>query len=77
MAGQIAMVPANLSVISGGIHAQVQLSLRHVDRVLSAVSPGCSFHDIISCVCYVSHPSYITVAKQELARVTEKVRFLK
>ena len=68
MAGQIAMVPANLSIINGGIHPQCRLSLRHIDRVIQAISSACSMEDIITCVCYVIHPDFISTAREEWSR---------
>ncbi|XP_060558180.1 uncharacterized protein LOC132718499 [Ruditapes philippinarum] len=66
VAGQIGMVPANLALIDGGIHSQTRLSLQHVNSVLSAMCSSRSIYDIITCVCYVTHPDYIPIATQEL-----------
>ena len=65
VAGQIAMVPANLSLIEGGIRPQCRLSLRHVDRVLGAMCPSCCVDSIVACVCYVTHPDCIQVTREE------------
>ena len=59
------MIPANLSMVDGGIHPQSRLSLQHVDRVLDAISSGCCVDDVRSCVCYVTHPDYLSIAKEE------------
>ena len=59
------MVPANLSVIEGGIHSQTRLALRHVSRVIEAIAPSCSVKDVCSCVCYITHPDYIPIAREE------------
>ncbi|XP_052270872.1 uncharacterized protein LOC127871748 isoform X3 [Dreissena polymorpha] len=72
IAGQIGMVPANLSLIHGGIQSQARLSLRHVARVLKAMETSCCMDNIVSCVCYVTHEEYISVAKHELKRVTSE-----
>lgn len=73
VAGQIAMVPANLSMVTGGIQAQARLSLQHVQCVLAAMVTGCSFHNVVLCVCYIRQPDYISIASEELKRVTTKV----
>ena len=69
------MIPANLSVVGGGIHPQCHLSLQHVDRVLAAISPGCCVDDVMSCVCYVTHPYYIAIAKEEWNKVCKVSRY--
>lgn len=75
VAGQIGMVPANLALISGGIHSQARLSLLHVNSVLAAMSSGCSIDDITTCVCYVTHPDYISIAQEELARIAKVLTY--
>ena len=76
MAGQIGMVPANLALIEGGVRAQARLSLRHVSRVLAAMATGCYYDNIVTCVCYVTHPDFIPVAKDELARTVSEVTIM-
>ena len=39
VSGQIALVPETLRIVEGGLSAQTHLSLRHVDRILRAMSP--------------------------------------
>lgn len=73
VSGQIAMVPANLSIIQGGIQAEARLSLRHVERVLAAMSAGCTLSSIVSCVCYVTHLAFVAIAKEELVKATSNV----
>ncbi|XP_069805567.1 diphthine--ammonia ligase isoform X2 [Dendropsophus ebraccatus] len=61
-AGQIALIPCTMQLIPGGIVAQSSLSLRHVDRVLDAISPGTSRRHVFIAHCYVTHSSYINCA---------------
>ena len=68
------MIPANLSLIGGGIHPQCRLSLQHVDRVLRAISSDCCTNHVVSCVCYVTHPEYIPVAKEVWSRACQVSR---
>lgn len=67
MAGQIGLVPATMEIINGGIKAQSRLSLRHVERILKAINDKASLRNIIFCACYVTHPSYIPIVKEEWA----------
>jgi len=73
VSGQIAMIPANLSIIEGGIHPEVCLSLQHVTRVLKAMSTDCSMANIVTCVCYVTHPQFVPVAKEEFNKASSEV----
>lgn len=63
IAGQIAMCPANLAIISGRIVPQARLSLRHVQRILEAMH--CGMDKIITVVCYVTNISYVQTAQRE------------
>ncbi|XP_056401159.1 uncharacterized protein LOC130295009 isoform X2 [Hyla sarda] len=61
-AGQIALIPCTMQLIPGGIVTESSLSLRHVDRVLDAMSPGTSRSHVFVAHCYVTHSSYIRCA---------------
>ncbi len=74
VAGQIAMVPANLSLIEGGILPESRLSLRHVTRILQAMQAGSALQDLTLVVCYVTSQSYIKVAAAEWKAALEKCR---
>ncbi|XP_073495134.1 diphthine--ammonia ligase isoform X2 [Phyllobates terribilis] len=63
-AGQIALIPCTMQLIPGGIVAQSRLSLRHVDSVLAAISPGISTSHVLVAHCYVTQSSYIRCAKE-------------
>ncbi|XP_078314514.1 uncharacterized protein LOC111129115 isoform X2 [Crassostrea virginica] len=65
VAGQIAMCPANLAIISGGIIPQARLSLRHVRRILEAMH--CGIDRLTTVICYVTDHSYIQPAQKEYA----------
>ncbi|XP_052769355.1 uncharacterized protein LOC128209374 isoform X2 [Mya arenaria] len=66
VAGQIGMVPTSLAMVEGGVRAQARLSLRHVARVLAAMVTNYRLDNLVTCVCYLTHSSYISVAKEEL-----------
>lgn len=76
VAGQIAMCPANLSIIRGGIVPQARLSLRHVQRILEAMH--CGMDKITTVVCYVTNISYVQTAQRELeaSRASKEVLLL-
>ncbi|XP_053376915.1 uncharacterized protein LOC128547770 isoform X2 [Mercenaria mercenaria] len=76
VAGQIGMVPANLALVEGGIHAQARLSLQHVNSVLAAMCAGCSLDNVTTCICYVTHPDYIPIAEEELERIVNDHTFV-
>ncbi|XP_061174693.1 uncharacterized protein LOC133183801 isoform X2 [Saccostrea echinata] len=71
VAGQIAMCPANLAIISGGIVPQARLSLRHVQRILEAMH--CGMDKLNMVVCYVTDIGYVQSAQKELE--TYKLRY--
>ncbi|KAL4237770.1 diphthine--ammonia ligase [Mactra antiquata] len=75
VAGQIGMVPANLSLIEGGIHTQARLSLQHVCSVLNVMCPG-HVHDITYLVCYITHSMYISMAEKELEKESSSLNLL-
>ena len=68
------MIPANLSVIPGGILAESRLSLRHVRRILEAMHAGSALHDIILLICYVINQDHISVAAAEWKKALESCR---
>ncbi|XP_071971529.1 diphthine--ammonia ligase isoform X2 [Engystomops pustulosus] len=70
-AGQIALIPCTMQLICGGIVAESRLSLRHVDRVLDAISPGTSRSHVMLAHCYVTHSSYIHCAVKEWEATAE------
>ena len=65
MAGQIALCPATMAMLESGPAAQSRLALRHVDRVLAAMTDGGSLCDTLLAICYVTRRSYIAFAQQE------------
>ncbi|XP_050307732.1 uncharacterized protein LOC126744389 isoform X2 [Anthonomus grandis grandis] len=64
LAGQIALVPGNLQMVSGGIKAQCKLVVRHIDRILKAVESGVNVRDVVQGICYVAHSSFIEPARK-------------
>ncbi|XP_071600405.1 diphthine--ammonia ligase isoform X1 [Heliangelus exortis] len=61
-AGQIALVPCRMQLVSGGIRTEARVSLQHVGRVLQAMSQETALHHIITATCYVTDSKHIPVA---------------
>ncbi|XP_068019023.1 diphthine--ammonia ligase [Melanerpes formicivorus] len=62
-AGQIALVPCTMQLVSGGVRPEAMVSLRHVERVLQALSQKVALHHIITATCYVTDSKHIPVAR--------------
>ncbi|NWT32930.1 DPH6 ligase, partial [Cardinalis cardinalis] len=62
-AGQIALVPCTMQLVRGGIRAEASLSLRHVGRILGAMSQEAALHHVISASCYVTDSKSIPIAR--------------
>ncbi|KAK7104737.1 uncharacterized protein [Littorina saxatilis] len=63
IAGQIPLVPGTMQLVSGSVATQCRLSLKHTLSVLQAMCPGRCLRDVLLCVCYVTHPDVIPVAR--------------
>ncbi|KAM9381335.1 diphthine--ammonia ligase isoform 1-T1 [Phaethornis superciliosus] len=61
-AGQIALVPCTMQLVSGGIRTEARVSLQHVGRVLQAMSQETALHHIITATCYVTDSKHIPIA---------------
>ncbi|KAM6130901.1 diphthine--ammonia ligase isoform 2-T2 [Pterocles gutturalis] len=61
-AGQIALVPCTMQLVSGGIWTEAVVSLHHVERVLQAMSQKTTLHHIIAASCYVTDSKHIPIA---------------
>ncbi|NXW15593.1 DPH6 ligase, partial [Circaetus pectoralis] len=61
-AGQIALVPCTMQLVSGGICTEAIVSLRHVERVLEAMSQKTAVHHVITASCYVTDSKHIPIA---------------
>ncbi|XP_063804128.1 diphthine--ammonia ligase isoform X2 [Pseudophryne corroboree] len=61
-AGQIALKPCTMQLVSGGILTESHVSLLHVESVLEAICPGTSRSHIMAAHCYVTQSSYIPTA---------------
>ncbi|NXO00125.1 DPH6 ligase, partial [Rhinopomastus cyanomelas] len=61
-AGQIALVPCTMQLVSGGIWTEAIVSLRHVERVLQAMSQKTALHHVIAANCYVTDSRHIPIA---------------
>ncbi|KAM6335631.1 diphthine--ammonia ligase isoform 2-T2 [Podargus strigoides] len=62
-AGQIALVPCMMQLVSGGIWTEAIVSLRHVERVLQAMSQKTALHHVITASCYVTDSKHIPIAR--------------
>uniref|UniRef100_A0A8C4VV86 Diphthine--ammonia ligase n=1 Tax=Gopherus evgoodei TaxID=1825980 RepID=A0A8C4VV86_9SAUR len=62
-AGQIALVPCTMQLVGGGIQTEATVSLRHVEKVLKAMSRSIELHHILMASCYVTDRKYIPVAR--------------
>ena len=65
MAGQIALCPATMAMLDSSPAAQSRLALRHVDRILAAMTDGGALCDVLLAICYVTRRGYIPFAQQE------------
>ncbi|KAM9238998.1 diphthine--ammonia ligase isoform 2-T2 [Leptosomus discolor] len=75
-AGQIALVPCTMQLVSGGIWTEATVSLRHVEHVLQAMSKKTSLHHVITASCYVTDSKHIPIARsiwQKKLRECKKV----
>ncbi|KAM6275062.1 diphthine--ammonia ligase [Porphyrio hochstetteri] len=61
-AGQIALVPCTMQLVSGGVWTEATVSLRHVERILQAMSQKTALHHVIAASCYVTDSKYIPIA---------------
>ncbi|KAF7252094.1 RutC family protein in vnfA 5'region [Varanus komodoensis] len=60
-AGQIALVPCTMQLISGGVETEALISLRHVEKVLKAMHA--ELQHVLMANCYVTDSKYISVAQ--------------
>ncbi|CAN0097898.1 unnamed protein product [Bubo scandiacus] len=75
-AGQIALVPCTMQLVSGGIWTEATVSLRHVERILQAMSQKTALHHVITASCYVTDSKHIPIARsiwQKKLRECKKV----
>ncbi|XP_009565556.2 diphthine--ammonia ligase isoform X2 [Cuculus canorus] len=61
-AGQIALVPCTMQLVSGGIATEALVSLRHVERVLEAMNQKTALHHVITASCYVTDSKHVPIA---------------
>ncbi|NXU59362.1 DPH6 ligase, partial [Turnix velox] len=75
-AGQIALVPCTMQLVSGGVRTEAVVSLRHVERILQAMSQKSALHHVMAVSCYVTDSKHIPIARaiwQKKLRECEKV----
>nr|XP_033807957.1 diphthine--ammonia ligase isoform X2 [Geotrypetes seraphini] len=73
-AGQIALVPCTMQLVTGGILAEAEVSLNHVKNVLEAMNHGTTLHHVLIASCYVTHYSHIHVANSIWQRKLKEQR---
>jgi hypothetical protein len=61
-----------MTLIEGGAINQSRLSLRHVIRILKAMSSCSQLHDIMLAICYATSHSSSQMAETEWLRALEK-----
>ncbi|XP_010006006.1 PREDICTED: diphthine--ammonia ligase [Chaetura pelagica] len=61
--GQIALVPCTMQLVSGGIQTEAIVSIRHVERILQAMSQKTVLHHVITASCYVTDRKHIPIAR--------------
>ncbi|NXE25951.1 DPH6 ligase, partial [Ardeotis kori] len=62
-AGQIALVPCTMQLVSGGVRTEAIVSLCHVEQVLQAMSQKTALHHVITASCYVTDSKHIPIAR--------------
>jgi len=72
VAGQIGLCPVNLNIIAGGIIPETRLSLRHVARILAAMTTNSGLYDIVTAICYVTNQKDIPTVEQQLNNYYEE-----
>ncbi|KAI4477310.1 hypothetical protein M0804_012900 [Polistes exclamans] len=70
VAGQIPLVPGNMTLLDLNIKRQCRLTLRHIDRIVKAMDTNTQLRDIVQGICFLTHPSYIPDARKEWEKRT-------
>lgn len=65
VAGQIPLVPGNMTLLDLNIKRQCRLTMRHIDRILKAMDANTHLRDVVQGICFLTHPSYIADARKE------------
>ncbi|XP_072479100.1 diphthine--ammonia ligase isoform X3 [Notamacropus eugenii] len=61
-AGQIALVPCTMKLVSGGVWTEASVSLKHTLKILKAMSREATLHHVLLAHCYVTSSKYILAA---------------
>lgn len=70
MAGQIPLVPGNMSILDSSIKRQCRLTLRHINRIVKAMDSNTELRHIVQGICFLTHPSSIPAARKEWEKRT-------
>lgn len=62
LAGQIALVPYTMKLVSDGIQTEASMSLSHTLKILEATHRGDGLHYILMTHCYVTSSKLIATA---------------
>ncbi|XP_048580154.1 diphthine--ammonia ligase isoform X2 [Nematostella vectensis] len=76
VSGNIGLWPASMKLVDGGVSTQAALSLRHVDRIVSAFSAHGNLRNTLSGVCYLTCAQHIPVARKAWSLATRAKRAL-
>ena len=70
MSGQIGLNPATMTLVDDDAVMQSRLSLRHVGRVLAAVSSSRCLYNLLMVVCYATSCDAAVAAQTEFNNAT-------
>ncbi|KAJ8686188.1 hypothetical protein QAD02_021982 [Eretmocerus hayati] len=70
VAGQIPLVPGNMTILESHIKRQCRLTLRHINRIVKAMDSNTELRHIVQGICFVTQPSSIPDARKEWEKRT-------
>ncbi|XP_014218144.1 diphthine--ammonia ligase [Copidosoma floridanum] len=70
VAGQIPLVPGNMSILDSNIKRQCRLTLRHINRIVKAMDSNTELRHIVQGICFLTHPNFIPAARREWEKRT-------
>ncbi|XP_031559563.1 diphthine--ammonia ligase-like [Actinia tenebrosa] len=76
VSGCIGLWPSTMSIVEGGIAVQAALSLRHVDRIITAFKPMESLLNVFYGFCYLTRYQDIAIAEEAFEKAVQSKRNL-
>ncbi|KAL7291284.1 hypothetical protein TKK_0014889 [Trichogramma kaykai] len=70
VAGQIPLIPGNMSILESNIKRQCRLTLRHINRIVKAMDSNTELRHIVQGICFLTHPNSIPAARKEWEKRT-------